>query len=200
MRRIQIHPLHAVVIGIALTACASGAGKYVWSSAYKDDPPPAVYLVNAGDLLSIMVWDNDKMSTRQRVRDDGRISIPLLGDVPVVGEAPEQIARELEKQLKDSNLVLNPRVTVIVEEEQAFVYVIGAVKAAGKYPLPPGSGVAEALALAGGLTDFAHRNAIYVIRRTPTPTVIRFTFQSITAEGDPATLFRLQPGDVVKVE
>lgn len=200
MRRILIHPAFSFAIAAVLAGCASGAGKYVWSNAYKDDPPSPVYLVNAGDLLSIMVWDNDKISTKQRVRDDGRISIPLLGDVPVVGQAPEQIARELERSLKDSNLVLNPRVTVIVEEEQAFIYVIGAVKTAGKYPLPPGSGVAEALALAGGLTDFAHRNGIYVIRRTPTSAVIRFTFQSITAEGDPAALFRLQPGDVVKVE
>jgi polysaccharide biosynthesis/export protein len=87
-----------------------------------------------------------------------------------------------------------------VEEEESDVYVLGAVKTAGKYPLPPGSGVAEALALAGGLTEFAHKDRIFVLRHTPKPVLIRFTFDAITGQTGPAAAFRLQPGDVVKVE
>jgi polysaccharide export outer membrane protein len=196
-RRVGVISLSALTF-VSLADCASAPAGYVWASEYKDDPPAPTYLVTAGDLLNVQVYDNDKLSTKQRVREDGRISVPLLGDVAVVGLAPQHIARILETQFKDSNLVLNARVTVIVEETQAWVYVLGAVKTSGKYPLPPGSGVAEALAMAGGLTEFAHKDQIYVSRRAPKPAVIRFTFQSLTTGSDEA--FRLQSGDVVKVQ
>lgn len=184
-------------------ACAGVRGPYVWV----DDLEPAVtkpsdaYLIGVGDLVSVQVWDNEKLSTRQRVRSDGRISVPLLNDVEVAGKEPKQLARELERQLKEANIVVSPRVNVAVEEmKPVTVAVLGAVSRAGTFALEPGAGVAQALASAGGLTDFAHRDRIFVIRKTPQPVRIRFTFESLAAATGSAPLFRLQTGDVVVAE
>jgi polysaccharide export outer membrane protein len=137
--------------------------------------------VQAGDLINVQVWDNDKLSSRGRVRSDGRISVPLLNDVAVAGKTPEEIAKEVEQRLASGNLVLRPRVTVLVEEAQPVtVSVLGKVARAGTLQLASGAGVAEALAGAGGLTEFAHEDRIFVLRRTPDPIRVRFTFGSLT--------------------
>jgi len=135
------------------------------------------------------------------VRSDGRITMPLLGDVEVEGKTTEQIARGLENQLRTSKLVLNPRVTVQVDEVKPItVAVLGNVVRSGTYPLGPNAGVAEALASAGGLTEFAHKDQIYVLRHTPEEVRIRFTFQSLTGQTRGAVQFRLRNGDVVVAE
>ena len=100
--------------------------------------------------------------------------------------------------MKEQNLVLNPRVNVLVEESHPVrVSVLGAVARAGAYVVDPGAGVADALANAGGLTEFAHRDRIYVLRRAPTAIRIRFTFDELTRGTGRSALFRLQQGDVV---
>jgi polysaccharide export outer membrane protein len=184
---------------VALSGCTSGHGPFVWAEEYPVSTPRAAdgYLIGVGDLLLVQVYDNDKISTRGRVRSDGRLSMPLVEDLDVAQKSPRQVAREIERRLRDASLVLDPHVNVIVEEVQPVkVAVLGAVARSGTYTLEPGSGVAEALASAGGLTEFAHRDQIYVLRRSPTLTRIRFTFDSLTETGRAAT-FRLQTGDVI---
>jgi len=191
---------HAMLFA-ALWSCAA-QGNFVWVDNYA---PARVsqdgYVVGVGDLLNVQVYDNDKMSTRTRVRTDGRISLPLLNDVQVVGKTPPQVARDVERQLLEQNLVLNPHVNVQVDEVRPVtVAVLGAVTRAGTYALEQGWGVAEALATAGGLNDFAHKDRIFVLRRTPDRVRIRFTFESLTSQTGRAASFRLQTGDVVVVE
>lgn len=187
-------------------ACASPAGRFVWVDSYAPPESEASYIVAPGDLLTVRVWDNDKLSTKARVRDDGRISVPLLDDVPVAGRSPAAVARDLEQRLKRAQLVLAPRVDVALDEtNQLNVSVLGKVVRAGAYTLPVGSGVAEALASAGGLTEFAHRDRIFVLRRAggpdaPEPVRIRFTFGALTGQSTRAALFRLRRGDVVVAE
>jgi polysaccharide export outer membrane protein len=184
-----------------LFGCAS-QGNFVWVENYATTRVSQEgYVVGVGDLLSVQVYDNDKMSTRARVRSDGRISLPLLNDVQVVGKTPSQVAREVEHQLLEQNLVLAPHVTVQVDEMRPLsVAVLGAVGRAGTYALEQGSGLAEALASAGGLSDFAHKDRIYVLRKTPERVRIRFTFAALTSQAGRAASFRLQSGDVVVVE
>jgi len=186
----------------ALCACASAQGSYVWVDQYvAADPPAASYIIGTGDVISVQVYDNDKISTKARVRSDGRISIPLLDDVEVADKTPEEAARDVELRLRKSNLVLNPHVTIQLEEvNKVVVSVLGRVSKPGQYLLEPGSGVAEAIASAGGLTDFAHKDQIYVRRTNPKLVRIRFTFQSITSQTGTAPLFRLQAGDVVDID
>jgi polysaccharide export outer membrane protein len=158
------------------------------------------YLIGAGDQLAVQVWDNEKLWTRGRVRADGKMSMPLLNDVSVAGKPPAQVARELERQLRDANLVLNPHVSVLIEEVQAVkVSVLGKVTRPGSYTMEQGAGVAEAIASAGGLNDFADRDEIYLMRRSPNLVRIRFTFKALTAGGR-AALFKLRHGDVVVAE
>jgi polysaccharide export outer membrane protein len=190
----------AVLIA-ATSACSSVKGTYVWAEQFPAPAPSTGYTVQTGDLISVQVWDNEKLSTRGRVRSDGRISVPLLNDVAVAGKTPGDIAKEVEQRLSAENLVLRPRVTVLIEDAvPVTVSVLGKVARAGTLQLASGAGVAEALAGAGGLTEFAHKDRIFVLRRSPDPVRVRFTFGSLTDLSHPAVSFKLRAGDVVVVE
>jgi len=196
---------------LAAGACASSTGRYVWADRYVAPAAEPEYVVAPGDLLTVRVWDNEKLSTKARVRADGRITVPLLDDVLVAGRRPPAVARDLERRLREAQLVLAPRVDVALDEASPVtVSVLGRVARAGAYTLPVGSGAAEALASAGGLTEFAHQDRIFVLRRpaapgTPgasaaEPVRIRFTFRALTGQSSRAALFRLRSGDVLVAE
>ena len=185
-------------------ACGSAGGAIdVEQLKEPPDSSPArnEYTIGIGDMLSVQVFDQDKMSARVRVRTDGRITLPFLNDVPAAGKAPVKLAAELEEGLKA--VVLNPRVTVFVEESKPptmSVSVLGEVAKPGVQLLEPGVGVAQAIASAGGLTAFAKKNRIFVVRPGTQPPRIRFRYDSLTRDVGPASLFRLRAGDVVVVE
>ena len=186
---------------LALLGACAPSGPFVSVEDFtKADPPEAAsYLIQEGDLLRIQVWNQDAMSTRARVRSDGRISVPFLKDVEVAGKTPAALGTELEGLLKD--YVNHPVVYVVVEESRpATVSVIGEVTRAGVYPLDNGGGVAQALAAAGGLTPFAHKSRIFVVRAGPPRARIRFGYDALVEATGPAAAFRLRPGDVVVVE
>ena len=184
--------------------CAGVSGPYVWIDDYAPARASAgqtPFAIAPGDMLNVQVWGVEKLSTRARVRPDGKIAVPLLGDVAVTDRSPAEVGRDMEKQLRDQNILVAPRVTVAVEETQPIsVAVLGAVAHAGTFEVTRGAGVAEAIASAGGLSEFAHRDRIFVVRRTPTPVRIRFTFEALTGQGGVAPIFRLQTGDVVVAE
>jgi polysaccharide export outer membrane protein len=183
-----------------LAACSSVKGPYVWAEDYPMSTDGSAYTVAPGDLLFVQVWDAEKYSAHTRVRSDGQISIPLLNDVEAAGRTPTQIGRIVEERLRRDSLLRTPRVTVAVEEiKPVTVAVLGAVVRAGTYSLDRGNGVADALASAGGLNEFAHKDRIFVIRRVP-PSRIRFSLASLTDSIGRAALFRLRPGDIVFAE
>jgi polysaccharide export outer membrane protein len=116
-----------------------------------------------------------------------------------MGKTPSDLATELEGLLKD--YVKSPVVYVVVEESKPdTVSVLGEVGRPGVYPLAGGTRVAQALATAGGLTAFARKDRIYVLRSRPQPARIRFTYQGLVEAAGPASIFDLRPGDVVVVE
>jgi polysaccharide export outer membrane protein len=169
--------------------------------------PPAdpEYHIAPGDVLSVRVWNQESMSQpNARVRDDGRISLPFLHDVTVSGHTPAGLARRLEAELQ--SYVVKPVVTVTVEAMRPLrVSVIGEVTHPGVHELERGAGVLVALAAAGGLTPYAHRDSVYVLRpaRSPAqgePIRIRFTFAALTRAEPPAASFVLRQGDSVVVE
>jgi polysaccharide biosynthesis/export protein len=183
---------------VAALGCG-GAGPYVWARDLKpEEVGTADYVIVKGDLLSVKVFNQDPMSTHAKVRSDGKISMPFLGDVTVVGKSPAIVAREMEAGLK--SFINSPNVTVIVDEFQpTTVTVIGEVGKPGTVSIERNAGVLQALAGAGGLTEFAGRDDIYVLREAPAPRRIRFTYDSLV-EFPPAQTFRLRPGDIVVVE
>jgi polysaccharide export outer membrane protein len=191
---------------LAVIVSAGCAGARPGGTRVEDLPPSpagdAAYRVTAGDVISVRVLNQEAMSQpRTRVRDDGRISLPFLQDVHVAGETPVAIAHRLEAAL--ASYVVNPVVTVTLDEARPLrVPVIGQVTRPGVYDLERGAGVLPALAAAGGLTDFAHRDAVYVLRssRDGTPLRIRFTFSALTRADPAAASFALRQGDSVVVE
>jgi polysaccharide biosynthesis/export protein len=191
--------LLALTFGVAGCRASSVQGPYVWASQIAPEPERMAYRIQAGDQLAVQVWSNEALSVKARVRSDGKFTVPLLGEIAVVGQTPEGLADLVQQGLTTAKIVLNPRVTVIVDEE-VTVSVLGKVTRAGSYPLTGARGVADALAAAGGLTEFAHRDRIYVLRRIPEPQRIRFTFGSLFDQSDPSARFKLRSGDVILVD
>ena len=190
----------AHALGSACAATTSNA-PFVWADQWPEPPAAAgEYVIGVGDALSVQVWEQEKMSASVRVRSDGKVSLPFLNDVPAAGLTPEALARDLEARL--TPFIVTPRVLVAVNEAQPLsVSVLGQVGTPGLHGLSPGAGVAQALAAAGGLKDFAKKDRIFVLRSDGIqPLRIRMTWNDVTAGLGTAGRFRLRAGDVVVVE
>jgi polysaccharide export outer membrane protein len=195
--------LRASLVLVGLTACASGNhGPFVWVNDYAPAKVAATgYMIGVGDALNIQVYGdaNKDLATKESVRPDGKISMPLLGEITVVDKSPATVAQEIERSLKDRNLVVDPRVSVHVDAIRPLsISVLGKVAHPGAFLVEAGSGVAQAIASAGGLTEFAKKDQIYLTRTTPA-THLRFTFDQITGQGGVASQFKLKSGDVIVV-
>ena len=191
----------ALGIVSVVSGCASGTGGAIPVEQYKEETaaPDTEYVIGIGDTLSVQVFDQAQMSGKMRVRTDGRITLPFVNDVQAEGKTPLKLAAELEAGLK--SVILNPRVTVVVDESRPLtISVLGEVAKPGTQTFERGGGLAQALAAAGGLTNFAHKDRIFVQRAAPKPVRIHFTYEALTRGVGPAALFRLKPGDVVIVE
>lgn len=185
----------------SLTACAPSVGNAIAVDKYADagGETSSDYIINVGDTLNIMVFEQASMSGSQPVRPDGKISIPLINEVQAAGKTPAKLQADLEAALKA--VVLNPRVTVGVQNPKLpTISVIGEVGRQGDVELKQGMGVAQAIAAAGGLTTFAHKNRIFVKRTTDKGDVmILFNYDDLLAGTGKAAQFRLRPSDQVIV-
>ena len=199
------HRLAAALLALAATACAP-IGEFVWADAYQAAArPEGEYQIAAGDVLNVRVYGQENMSGRVKVRSDGRISLPFVNDQAVAGMTTAALAKALQGQYKA--YVNSPVVSVSVEEQRPVqVSVVGEVAKPGIYRVEPGQGVLHALAQAGGLTAFASKDRIFVVRKAPTQADpnhqvrVRFKWQSLVhAEGSSAS-FQLGDGDVLVAE
>jgi polysaccharide export outer membrane protein len=185
---------------LAAAGCGS-SGSYVWVQDRRPDPAntAARVVISPGDVLAIQVYGDENMSTTGRVLGDGTITVPVLGPVYAAGHRPEQLAASLEQQLK--RYIQVPKVTVIIQESRVSVSVIGEVRQAGVVDLSPPATVLQALARAGGMTEFASTSGIFVLRNSGQRTErIRFTYASLVQAEPAAAGFHLKAGDVVVVE
>lgn len=194
--------LLAAATTVLVLACGRH-GSFIPVEEYPASAQDPEYRIAPGDVLAVRVWNQESMSNAHaRVRDDGKISVPFLQDVEVAGTTPGELSQRLQTKLK--TYVVNPVVTITVEEVRALrVSVLGEVSHPGQYELERNAGVLAAVAAAGGLTDYAHRNSLFVLRNNPDakgPTRIRFRYASLVGGERPASSFRLRPGDVVVVE
>ncbi|GAO03660.1 polysaccharide biosynthesis/export family protein [Anaeromyxobacter sp. PSR-1] len=193
-----------LALAALLVASCGPTGRYVRAEDLPPTQGDAEYRVARGDVIGIRVWNQDNMSVeRTRVREDGRVSMPFLQDVPAAGSTPTELSQRIQTQLK--TYVVNPVVTVTVVEMQPLrVSVTGEVMRPGVYEMDRGAGVLSALAAAGSFTEFAHRDRVFVLRHGPAPgdpvTRIRFEYDALVRADKRSAGFRLQPGDVVVVE
>ena len=163
----------------------------------------ATYVIGPEDVLDIAVWNNTAISRTVPVRPDGKISLPLLNDVQAEGLTPVQLRDALTKSL--TAFVPLPEISVIVREVHSVkVTVIGQVKLPGRYELKSRATVLDVLAMAGGLTDYAARGGIVVLRQEKGATrQIPFQFDKLTTKGGAKNggqeNFCVAPGDIILV-
>jgi polysaccharide export outer membrane protein len=196
--------VRSLVAALFISGSASSCGPpntYVWVQDLPEQSraaPEDLYRVDAGDLLDIKVYNEERFSTKTRVRADGRITFSMIGDVEVRGRTPAEVAKLLAQGLQR---FLNAAIiTVAVEEARPIsISVVGEAASPGVYNIQARSGVLQAIAQAGGLTEFADYDQIYVVRQSP-PQRIRFSYYGLTNNDTAAASFVLRNGDVISVE
>jgi len=156
------------------------------------------YQIGPEDVLDISVWKNPELSRTVPVRPDGKVSLPLVNDIQASGLTPSDLREQVTPRLAE--FVPAPEVSVIVREVHSRkVAVVGAVKTPGRYELKSPMTVLEVIALAQGLTDFASRDRIVVLRQNgATATRIPFNYRKI-ADGAEQENFFVRPGDIIVV-
>lgn len=159
---------------------------------------PKDYRLVVGDKLRIEVYKDAQLSQSLEIRPDGKITLPLIGDVPAAGYTPSELAGTLTEKLRE--YVTTPVVTVIVAEANPpMIYVMGEVNQPGAQPLREPISVLQALAVAGGFRDFANTRKIRILRKMPNGSIQTINFNYRDAVERPGTPFLLQPGDTVIV-
>lgn len=158
---------------------------------------PSDYRLVVGDKLRIEVYKDDQVSQSLQVRPDGKITLPLVGDIPAAGYTPVALQDSITKSLKE--YMTNPVVTVIVVEAQPqTISVIGEVNGPGTHIIKGQTSVIEALAMAGGFKDFANTKKIIIQRPSQNGIkTLKFNYKdAIRSEAKP---MYVQPGDVIIV-
>jgi len=178
----------------------SAAGNRVPAAVSRyEAPADPVYRMGPEDVVQVSVWNNEAMSRTAPIRPDGKISLPLLNDVPAAGLTPMELRDQLLKRLAE--YIPHPEVSVVVTEVRSFkVSVIGQVPKPDRYQLRSAATVMDVLAMAGGFTEFASRSRVVVIRASGDKTErIPFDYEKVRS-GDPSQAnFQLRPGDIVLV-
>ena len=165
--------------------------------------PPEVaieYVIGPDDVLVVNVWKESELSEELPVRPDGKISLPLIGDVQASGLTPGRLQESIHTRL--STYLVNPTVTVIVKETRSHRFnVVGEVERPGSFVLGQPLRVLDALALAGGFRDFAKTSGIYVLRlhANGSPQRFPFNYKQVISGRNQEQNIRLQPGDTVVV-
>lgn len=202
-----------VLIGIAGAAVSCGAQAAKPILTPTPEPPAPVqttatpaaapevdssYVIGPEDVLQVTVWKEATLSGSFPVRPDGMISMVLLGDVKAAGLTPTQLATKLTADYK--KYIQDPLVTVLVQQVNSQrIYIVGEVGKVGPVPLVPGMTPLQAIASAGGLTPYAHKNRIYILRGPQgSQEKIQFNYKA-ALRGDANQNVSLQPNDTVVV-
>ncbi len=163
-------------------------------------PHDNTFVIGNDDMLAINVWKEPDISRSIPVRSDGRISLPLVGEVQAAGQTPLKLEAEIASRLK--NYISEPEVTVMVQQINSQKFnVLGQVARPGSYPMMNSPTVLDAIALAGGFRDFAKQKSIYVLRQNPDGTQARlpFNYKEVIKGVNPSQNVKLQSRDTVVV-
>ena len=156
------------------------------------------YVIGAEDDLQILVWGDGKLSSAYTVRPDGRISMQLVGEFRASGKTPEELAAEIAERLKAQDILLNPNVTVKVNQVHSkSIYIIGEVNKPGKYALIVPTTVLQALVNAGGFRDFANQKQIIIQRGIER---LKFNYKDVIQGKHTEQNILLQPEDHIIVK
>jgi polysaccharide export outer membrane protein len=190
---------------LALIPLAPGQQKPAAPTNAAATPTPAPqagddFVIGTGDVLAINVWKEPDVSRTLPVRPDGKISLPLVGDVQAAGLTAKQLRANLEKALQA--FIADPAVTVIVQEVKSQTFnILGDVQRAGTFPLTKPTTVLDAIALAGGFREWAKQTKIYVLRTGANGTQERlpFNYKQVVKGENLSQNVQLKPGDTIIV-
>lgn len=159
------------------------------------------YIIGPEDVLEITVWRNADLSKIVTVRPDGKISLPLIGDVEAVGKSAGQLAELIAIRMKEYKE--NPQVSIVVQQVNSYaIYVMGEIARPGKFPLKSKTTLLQAITLAGGFTPNAARNKLVVFRfgdKGQKDIKIKASYDDIILRDSSPQNIELKPGDTIVV-
>lgn len=159
------------------------------------------YIIGPEDVLEITVWRNSDLSKVVTVRPDGKVSLPLIGDVEAVGKSAGQLAELIATRLKEYKE--NPQVSIVVQQVNSYaIYVMGEITRPGKFPLKSKTTLLQAITLAGGFTPNAARNKLVVFRfgdKGQKDIKIKASYDDIILRDSSTQNIELKPGDTIVV-
>jgi polysaccharide export outer membrane protein len=170
------------------------------ASSAATKPHDASYVIGSSDVLAITVWKEPEISRSIPVRPDGRISLPLVGEIQAAGRTPVQLEQDIAARLQ--TYISKPDVTVIVEQINSEKFnILGRVVKPGSYPLSGTTTVLDAIATAGGFQDFAKQSAIYILRPNPQgeDSRLAFNYKQVIKGKHTEQNIRLEPRDTIIV-
>jgi polysaccharide export outer membrane protein len=193
-----------VAVATAVSGCATTevADNFVWvDDLAQEQLEPTGYRIRGGDRLQITVFKQEALSGEALVRADGRVTVALVGDMVVTGKTPPVAAEEIATALSATGFIDKPSVSVAVLETRSPTFaVIGEVRQPGSFDLQPGTTVLDAVALSGGLTEFANKERVFVIRKGKANQRVRFNWSRLSRSDGNSLKFLVEDGDVVVVE
>jgi polysaccharide biosynthesis/export protein len=163
-------------------------------------PHDDTFVIGNDDVLAVSVWKEPDISRSVPVRSDGKISLPLVGELQATGQTPLKLEQDIAAKLK--SYIEEPDVTVIVQQINSQKFnILGQISRPGAYALTNTATVLDAIAMAGGFRDFAKQKSIYVLRQNPdgTQAKIPFNYKQVLKGENPAQNIRLQPRDTIVV-
>ncbi|MBO9712514.1 XrtA/PEP-CTERM system exopolysaccharide export protein [Sphingomonas sp.] len=193
------------LLGLLLSGCASGGGRPELPPATfvaGREGPGEEYVIGPLDQLQVFVWRNPELSAEVQVRPDGRITTPLIADMPAAGKTPAMLADDLKYALGE--YIKEPIVSVIVKSFAGTtgqqIRVVGATEKPASIPYRANMTVLDAMIAVGGLNEFAAGNRARLVRvdpRTGQQREYRLRLSDLLKNGDTRANVQLAPGDVI---
>ena len=190
---------------LPLAGCASSRGGIELppaSFADAEETPGEQYIIGPLDELTVFVWRNPELGAKVQVRPDGRITTPLIADLPAVGKTPAQLADDIKGRL--TKYIQDPLVSVIVEKFNGTfsqqIRVVGATEKPASLPYRANMTLLDAMIAVGGLSEYASGNRATLIRRnraTGAEQEYRLRIAQLLKRGDRRANVKLEPGDVI---
>jgi polysaccharide export outer membrane protein len=199
----RIATLLILLTMLMLAACAAGPISGESPKVHPELQAVKEYRIGVDDSIRVSVWQNPDLNVIVPVRPDGKISVPLVGDVDAGGKTPEEVSTDIKTRL--ASFVRDPQVTVIIDQLRSHEYlsrvrVTGAVRTPISVPYRQGMTVLDAVLAAGGTNEFAAADRTELYRKDGNGTrAYAIRLDRILQKGDLSNNYEAQPGDVITV-
>ena len=209
----KLNVLHALFLGAAIFGAGAFRGQAQVAAGQNGAAAPTAqsmgaserahdekYVIGNDDVLAISVWKEPDLTKSIPVRADGKISLPLVGELQATGKTPLQLENDITEKLK--SFITAPEVNVIVQQVNSRKFnVMGEVSRPGSYPLTASTTIMDAIAIAGGFRDFAKKTGVYILRKGSDgkESRINFNYKSFIKGKNSDQNVRIEPNDTIIV-